>query len=123
MLDARNEPIDDLRRMFEIGVEQRDRQRAFVGVAEQIGIADFASDDVRHFLHGAFVRGDEHTVPFAGGLEDDEREEILGTDRAPQLAVEHELERAGRQQLRAGFIERRGVHRQEALSRRFSLIL
>ena len=47
----------------------------------------------------AVVGGDHHAVPLAAGLEHDQRQVVLGPDGALQLAVEHELERAGRQQL------------------------
>ena len=96
--------------MLEVGVEQDQRERALVGMAEQIGVAHLPADDLRHFLHGPVVGRDHHAFPFAAGLDDDERQEVLGPHGALELAVEHELERAGRQQLRALFVERTAGH-------------
>ena len=73
--------------VLEVGVEQDERERALVGVPDQIGVAHLAADDLRHFLQRAVVGGDRHAFPFAAGLDGDERQVVLRSDGALELAM------------------------------------
>src|SRR4051812_48085528 len=45
-LDARDQTVDDARRVLEIGVEQHDGERAALRVAQDVGVAHFAFDEL-----------------------------------------------------------------------------
>src|SRR4029077_11636429 len=113
--------------MLEVGVEQDDGKRTLVGVSQQVGIAHLVADDLRHFLQRPVVGGNRHAFPLAAGFDGDEREIALRADGAFELAVEHELKRAGSEELRSLLVKRAAGHwcwcDYEALSRPFSLIL
>src|SRR5262249_20064778 len=49
VVDARNQPIDHRERLLEIGVEQDERERALLRMAEKIGVTNLLAEDLRHF--------------------------------------------------------------------------
>ena len=52
-----------------------------VGVAEQVGVADLAADDLRDLLQRAVVGRDRHAFPLAAGLDGDERQDSSASGR------------------------------------------
>jgi hypothetical protein len=86
-------------RMLEIGVDQHERNRAALGMPEEVGIAHFLADDLRHLHHGPIVGGDHHAFPLAARFDHDQCEKVLRSHGTLQFAVEHEFERARGQKL------------------------
>src|SRR5688572_5622023 len=101
VIDPLDHAVDHLLGIFEVGVEQRDRQRAVLRHAYQVGVTHLWPKEPGDLADRARIGRYGHPVPLTPRFKHDEREKVLGPDRLLQLAVEDEVEGVRRQQPRA----------------------
>ena len=124
VVDALDEPIDDLGGTVIVRIEEHHREGALVAGAEDVGIPDLEPEDPRDFADGPLVGGDHETVPFPFGFNDEQGQIVLRSHRTLEFGIEHELKRERGQQACAVFVESFSGHGDyDALSRPLSLIL
>ena len=84
---------------------KHERQRAGVGIPEQIAVAHLVVHDLRDLVHRLVVGADVRAAEVARRLDDDQAQAAVGAHGVAELAVEHEPERRRRQELRVAAVE------------------